>query len=484
MTEQEIEQNGNCHYDVQSSIVLFRPRGLADGCARVQTILDSASKHAYTDSQNRFSPGGYSVKARFMRFGQVFLVAVLIFQALPRAVLADETHLGLGSALDRARMQNPQVAMAQARVSEAEGMRTQGSLIPNPSLYATSENTPLGGSQPFTFGNDTDDYVYLIQKVELGGKRGRRVAFATENVNQMSIQSEVGMQQLLMRVATAYWMAAGSAALDQLYKREVNTLDDIVDYNRARVQKGATAEADLIRIQLESDRLRAQARLAAEQARRSLVVLYREMGATAFPDSVIFTDRLDDLPEIRPPDLQTVLRDRLEMRAARERLKQAEANLNLQRANAWPDPQVMAGYKRFSGSGQFTGQNTLFFGFQVPLPIFDRNQGQIAVAQAEVQGAKGIVTDQEIAIRAQVSSALSDYGSRRQALLKVLPQMTRQAAASDAIAEGAYRLGGADILRFLDATRMDVETQVLFVQTLVDYHESVVNLELVTGMLR
>jgi cobalt-zinc-cadmium efflux system outer membrane protein len=62
--------------------------------------------------------------------------------------------------------------------------------------------------------------------------------------------------------------------------------------------------------------------------------------------------------------------------------------------------------------------------------------------------------------------------------------MTRQAAASDAIAEGAYRLGGADILRFLDATRMDVETQVLFVQTLVDYHESVVNLELVTGMLR
>ena len=39
-------------------------------------------------------------------------------------------------------------------------------------------------------------------------------------------------------------------------------------------------------------------------------------------------------------------------------------------------------------------------------------------------------------------------------------------------------------MRFLDATRMDVETQVLFVQTLVDYHESVVNLELVTGMLR
>jgi len=424
------------------------------------------------------------VEARFLRLGLVPLVVALIFQASPPEVLADQVSLSLGSALAQARMQNPQVAMARARISEAEGMREQAGLIPNPSLYASSENTPLGGSQPFTFGNDTDDYIYLIQKIELGGKRSRRVAFASEKVGQMTIQSEVATHQLLARVATAYWMAAGSAALDQLYKREVNTLDDIVDYSRARVQKGATAEADLIRIQLESDRLEAQARLAAEQARRSLIALYREMGATGVPDSVAFTDRLVDLAEVHPPDLQTVLRDRPEMRAAREGVKQAEANFDLQRANAVPDPQLMAGYKRFSGSKPYTGQNTLFFGFQVPLPIFDRNQGQIAAAQAQVLGAKDAVADQEITIRAEVESALSDYESRRDALLKVLPRMAHQAAESDQIAAGAYRLGGADILRFLDATRMDIETQVLFVQTLIDYHTSVVNVELVTGMLR
>jgi outer membrane protein TolC len=95
-------------------------------------------------------------------------------------------------------------------------MREQAGLIPNPSLYASSENTPLGGSQPFTFGNDTDDYVYLIQKIESGGKRSLRVAFASEKVGQMSIQSEVAMRHLLARVATAYWMAAGLTSLDQL----------------------------------------------------------------------------------------------------------------------------------------------------------------------------------------------------------------------------------------------------------------------------
>ena len=118
------------------------------------------------------------------------------------------------------------------------------------------------------------------------------------------------------------------------------------------------------------------------------------------------------------------------------------------------------------------------------IAAFSIEVDSIAAAQAQVMGAKDAVTDQEIAIRAEVESALSDYGSRRDALLKVLPEMAHRAAASSRIAEGAYRLGGADILRFLDATRIDIDTQVLLVQTLIDYHQSVVNLELAAGMLR
>ena len=424
------------------------------------------------------------MKTCLWQLGQTFLMAALLFHAGAPAAAVDQVHLSLASALDTARKQNPQIAMARARVSQSEGMRVQAGLIPNPSLYASSENTPLGGSQPFTFGNDTDDYVYLIQKIELGGKRGRRVALASENLAEMSIQSDLAMRQLLARVAFAYWMAAGSAAIAQLYEHEVHTLDDIVEYHRARVQKGAGREADLIRIQLEGDRLQAQSRLATEQARRSLIGLYREMGATEFPDSVAFCDPLDNLREVHPPDIQTVLRDRPEMRDVQESVKQAQADLDLQRAGAIPDPQLMAGYKRFSGSGQFTGQNTLFFGVQVPLPIFDRNQGAIAAARARLRRAKSAVIDEEIAIRAELAAAQSDYVSRRQALLKLIPQMLGRAAETDKIAQGAYRLGGTDILRFLDASRMDIETHVLYVQTLVDYQQSVVNLQLVTGMLQ
>jgi outer membrane protein TolC len=68
---------------------------------------------------------------------------------------------------------------------------------------------------------------------------------------------------------------------------------------------------------------------------------------------IVGADRLDDLPEIRPPDIHSVLSERPEMRGLQTGLKQAQANLDLQRANAVPDPQPMAGYKRFSGSARW-----------------------------------------------------------------------------------------------------------------------------------
>jgi cobalt-zinc-cadmium efflux system outer membrane protein len=245
---------------------------------------------------------------------------------------------------------------------------------------------------------------------------------------------------------------------------QVKTLDGIVEYNRARVQKGASPGAELIRIQLEADTVRAQASIANQEARRALIALCREMGATNFPESIVFSERFDRVAEVRTPDIETILRNRAEMRIALEALKQATAKLNLQRANAIPDPDLLLGYKRFSGGGQYTGLNTLYFGIQVPLPLFDRNQGNIAAAEAEVRAARGALSQEEITVRAEVASGLGDYQSQRQSLIELMPRMNARATETYQIVGGAYRLGGADLLRFLDAERVTLETQVLYDQ--------------------
>lgn len=421
--------------------------------------------------------------------GTILLIAVMLSTAAVAAFAADTgdgtaaVQLSLAQAIAQARERNPQVAIAQARVVAAEGMRIQAGLVPNPVLTATSENQPFGGPSSFSFSQDTDDYAYLGQTIELGGKRGRRIEVANRNLNSTSIEGEVAMRELVARVATAYWTAAGTVAIRELYEREMKTIDGIVEYNSARVRKGAAAEADLIRIQLESDRLRALARLTGADADRALIELYRLMGDNAVPKSVAFLDPLDNLGEVAAPEIETVLRDRPELRLAREQLKRAQANLNLQRANAIPDPDLMVGYKRWSGFNQYSGLNTLFFGVKVPLPIFSRNQGQIAAAEAEVRGAKSAITAAEQSARAEIAAALTDYQARRESVLKILPLMNEHAAETYAIAGGAYRLGGADLLRFLDAERVTIESRLLFVQALTQYHQSVVALQRATGTL-
>jgi cobalt-zinc-cadmium efflux system outer membrane protein len=412
------------------------------------------------------------------------LVWAMLWLLAPLGAAAPMVRLSLSQALAQVRQRNPGVAVAQARVSVAEGMKTAAGLIPNPVLTLTSENSPLG-SQPFQFSRDTDDYAFLTQTIELGGKRSRRVKLEDEKVRQTALEGEIGLRELVVRTGQAYWGAAGAARVRDLYNREVATLDQIVEYNRARVGKGATAAAELIRIKLESYRLQAQARDAAQAAVRTAIALYGEMGSTDFPAAIDFADRLEVLGEIRPPSIETVLRERPEMRLAREAVKQAQANLDLQHANAIIDPNLLVGYKRWSGPDpQNSGLNTLYFGMQVPLPLFNRNQGQIAAAAGGLRAANAALAVQEIAVRAQVAAALDDYRMRRAALLDIMPKMNSYASETFSIAEGAYRLGAADILRFLDAERARIETEVLYVQALTQYHQSAVNLQFATGTLR
>jgi len=408
---------------------------------------------------------------------------LLLPPAVIQAFAGEPTRLSLAQVLSEARSQSPQIEVSQSRIDAAQGMQTQAGLIPNPLFTLTSENTPLGHSPPFKFFKDTDDYAYLTQPIELGGKRGHRVDLAGKDVGRTRLEAEISLRQLEARVAIAYWAAASAASVAELYHREFQALDEVVAYNRARVSRGASAESDLIRIQLESNKLLIQANLASREARAGIISLYREIGQTDFPTSVVFTDASGDLGEVHPPSIETLLAQHPQMQLAREVVERADANLALQHANAVVDPNLILGYQRWSGlDPQNAGLNTLYFGVQVPLPVFSRNQGRIAAAEADLRGTRAELRAQEIAIRSEVATALDDYTTRRKSLLQIIPRMNDQAAETFSITERAYRLGGTDILRFLDAERVRIETAVLYQQALTGYHESVVNLKLATGM--
>lgn len=416
---------------------------------------------------------------------RVTIAVLIISPFVPVCPAAAETaSLSLARALSIAREHNPLLDIARERVIAARGVDTQASLLPNPVLTATSENQPFTHSPGFSFANDTDDYVYASQLVELGGKRGRRIAAAQAGIDAAEVQAEIESRQLTARVSSAYWTADAAAQVLDLYRKEAATLARMVEYNGARVHAGASAGADLLRIQLESDHMLASANLASADADRTLIALYREMGTSDFPSAVTFVDPLESLEHFDAPPLERVLQQRPEMLLANAQVRQAEANLSLERANAISDPDLMFGYKRWSGYSQYTGINSMFFGFKTPLPLFNRNQGRIASADAELRSAQRSLDAQRIAIKAELAAAESDYLHSRDALEQIMPRMTDRAGRNLNMTREAYRIGGTDLIRYLDAERMRVETQVLYVQALSQYHQSTINLQYAAGTLQ
>jgi cobalt-zinc-cadmium efflux system outer membrane protein len=287
---------------------------------------------------------------------------------------------------------------------------------------------------------------------------------------------ELNRRHIASRVSLAYWAAAGAARVEDLLRKEAEGFDRLVQYHRDRVREGAAPEVDLLRIEVERDRLASAARTAEQDAERARIALFREMGRTEFP-AVEFVDPLEQPHPVPVVALNQVLEQRPEMRLAREEINQARANLRLQKSSAKPDPDVHLGYKRTGGF------DTVYAAVQIPLPVWNRNQGQVEAAAEEVKAAESSVAATEALVRAELESAQKEHESRQKLLDETLRPMRERAGEVYRIVEAAYRETGTDILRLLDAERTRIETDVMFTRTLSELQQSAVALETAQGSL-
>jgi outer membrane protein TolC len=235
------------------------------------------------------------------------------------------------------------------------------------------------------------------------------------------------------------------------------------------------AEADLLKVRLEGERLSVAANAAALDAERARIQLFREMGQTEFPEARL-TEPLELDAAAVTADVSAALENRTEMKLARQAREQALAGVRLQQALARPDLELVLGYKRTAGF------HTALGGFQFALPFNNRNQGNIAASEAEVRVADSELAATAALVRAEVRAALTEVEMRRKQLTGLLRALMEHAAESSRIALAAYQEGGADLLRLLDAERVRIEAQALYYRTLSEYRQSVAALEAAMGI--
>lgn len=403
---------------------------------------------------------------------------------LAPALLA-QTRLALADAVSEALRGNSQLAVAAARTGVAEGLRQQAGLGPNPRLTLQSENARAWGTPTFSYARDADSLALITHTFENGGKRIRRVELASTTVRRSEIETSLQRTHIVSRVSFAYWTAAGLARGRDLLLQEAVNFERVVEFHRNRVREGASPELDLLRVEVERDRLIASARTAAQDADRARIALFREMGKTEFP-AVEFADDLEKLIPVTMIAVDEILSHRPEIQLARQVIEQATANLHLQQANAKTDPDVQFGYKRTAGLSTAgpAAYNTVFGSIQIPIAIRNRNQGQIAAAVAEIVAAEHSLAATTALVRAEVESATLDYLSRQRLLSETLAPMRDRANDVYKIADAAYREGGSDVLRLLDAERTKIETQFAYVKTLTELQQSAVAVATAQGNLQ
>jgi outer membrane protein TolC len=389
---------------------------------------------------------------------------------------AAQEPLTLEAAVERALASHPLLAEGRERVESARGQLRQAPLTFNPKLVLQAENYRAWGARPIQTGRETDDFAYLQQTFETAGKRGKRAELASRGLRAAELELAVLRRRVARDVSLAYWAALGAQKMQELLLESVRNFEKIVEYHEIRVREGAMAENDLLRVKLELGRIQLAANNAGLDAAKARIELFRAMGQTVFPE-VRFAEALQ-LDEDRPllTDEDEALRRRPEMLLAQARLEQARGNLVLQRANASPNVDALFGYKRSMG------EHTLIAGLQWDLPVLNRNQGNIQSAAADIKAAEANLAATEAIIRAEVKAAAAEYQARRQQLKELVGRLRSQADETARIAQSAYRLGGADLLRLLDAERLRIEIELVHYRAWMEYRQSMEVLAFALGV--
>jgi cobalt-zinc-cadmium efflux system outer membrane protein len=384
-----------------------------------------------------------------------------------------QTPLSLNDAVNFALSHRPEIRASADRTSAAEHLREQAGLIPNPRLFLQSED--LRASH-FNFWQDSETFAYAGETLETSGRRGGRIATANQDLERSRLEAEQVRLQIALRVRQAYWTAQAAQFLTKLYQQDDNYFHQIISYHEARFHEGRLAEVDLLRVRLEGERVHAGAAQAELRAERAILDLEREIASPDRTDwQLIEPFEVLEPPSPTPTGADPVLL-RVEGKTAHQAIASARANLQLQKASGRPDLEALLGYKRNLGF------DTGLVGLQLNLPIFDRNQGAVAAAAADTQAAQ----EDYAAMRQQLSSQLSiarrEYDLQREEYLHTFKPLRDQAVEISDISRAAYKEGGLDLVRLLDAERVRVEAEVSWVEALEGYHQSVISLDHAEGV--
>ena len=391
-------------------------------------------------------------------------------------------RLTLAGAVDVALAHHGDIEAARQSVMARQGAERQAGLSPNPTVYFQTENWRFTGSPSFSAGQDLDLFAWVSQPIETGGKKRRRGEYAQADRALAEIGGKAVAWRIRQGVKRAYWQVLAAERNVELLAKRRDTLGELSRYHEVRVNLGAMAEVDLIKVRLEVEKIAMSLAVAEMETERTKVALLREMGSPAVSTAFAVEDvRLPKPAEGWESDAvldrlaSDAISHRVEVLLGEALVERARARVELQRAVSRPNVTPYFGYKRNNGF------NTLIGGVSLPVPVFNRNQGSIEEASAEVLQAEAALRATKARVRAEVAAAAKVAQRRARMLTRIETGMIDRAQETSRIALAAYQEGATDLLNVIDAQRTENQVGLLYSQVLADFTVSWVDLETAVG---
>ncbi len=385
---------------------------------------------------------------------------------------------------DRFEQNNPTLQAYKLSIEESKAQEISAFLRPNPNLGLLADGTQIapnhGVWQPFAGTFESPSISYLVER-----RNKRHLRLESAKKDTLIAESDYADEErtLLFSLRSAFVSTLQAKAVLQLAKDNLVYYDKVLKVSEDRFSAGDIARIDLDRLELQRVQYQSDVQTAEVNLRTAKIQLLTLLNDRTpieqfdLLGTYDFNDQIPSQDEVRKKALDT----RPDLRAAMEALDKAQAEHKLAVANGSTDPTLAAWYTHNSSTNNPFAVNTLGVSVNLPLRIFDRNQGEKLRTQIEIARSEKLRDAAEAQVLSDVDSG---YATVDSTLSLLRPYKAKYLAQSVRVRDTilfSYQHGGASLLDFLNAESEYRSVQLNYVNLVGSYLTAVAQMNEAVG---
>lgn len=387
----------------------------------------------------------------------------------------DTIKISLIDAVDMALKNNPNLRAYYYDINSLEGIKRQAGLLPNPEADLEIENI-LGGKElnGFTGAEYTLSASYLF---ELGGKRNNRVNLVNEEINSAKSNYELLKLDVISQVKKTFIELVKIQHQIKLQHKFVNLNEEILKIISERVKAGKTspAEESKEKFALMNSRLELQ---RFQRDYLSTQTKINSLCGTSGKNFVPSSDLFDAL--LSPPNKEEIFHEIENIPSIKYLNNETnirKAQLELEESNSVPDLTASLGIRYLNE----LKTNSFVAGLSMPLPFFNRNQGNIQSAEIKVRQMEELINAQKLSIIESLTASFNNLVIAYNNAVQFNENILSESENAYEITSKGYLQGRFAFIDMLDAQRTLFDTQAQYLLELSEYYNSIIEIENLTG---